>query len=87
MKPEERRCHIDHRSRSSPSLFDRGDAKSHAKHIDRKINKLKKDIGAAPRSQKAVTSYDERIGEVFGHENSKSTENLLNRRNALDGEQ
>lgn len=89
MKSEEERYHIDHRkgSRSSPSIFDRGDTKSHAKCIDHKIDKLNKDIGATPWSQKAVTSYDEWVGEVFSHENGESTENLVNRRDALENKQ
>jgi hypothetical protein len=48
---------------------------------------LKKDIGATPRSQKAVTADDEWIGEVFGRESGKSTEDLLEERDTLHDEQ
>ena len=52
MEAKERRRYIDYRqgSGSGSSLFDRRDAKGHAKYIDREINRLEKDVGATPRS-------------------------------------
>lgn len=88
METKERRSQIDHRqsSRSRPSLFNRRNVEWHAQHTHRKVKELK-DVGATPRSQKAVTSDDERIGAVFGRENGKSTEDLLEERNTLNDEQ
>ncbi len=89
MKSKERRGQIDYcqSSRSPQSLLDRSDTECHAQHIHRHINELKKDIGATPRSQKAVTSDDEWIGEVSGRENRKSTEDSLEERDTLKEEQ
>lgn len=76
-----------HAVNPSVSLFNRRNVECHAQHIHRKVKELK-DVGATSQSQKAVTSDDERIGPVFGRENGKSTEDLLEERDTLnDGQQ
>lgn len=89
MKSKERRGQIDYcqSCRSPQGLLDRRDTECHAQHIHRHIEELKKDIGATPRSQKAMTSDDEWIDEVFGRENSKSIEDSLKERDTPNEEQ